>query len=73
MSNMASATYRDPTPVVRSLHSSGVLNKHLQAMLKSEHLSTSGVKADMQARVEQRKYSGPLNPIHPKFDISIVY
>lgn len=52
---MASAAYRDPEPVIRALRGSGILNKHLQAMLRFERLSTSGVKAEMQMRVTNRE------------------
>lgn len=44
-------SHRDPEPTIKALTGQGILNRHLQAMLRIERLSTNGLKAEMQIRV----------------------
>lgn len=49
-------SHRDPEPTIKALTGQGILNRHLQAMLRIERLSTNGLKAEMQIRVINREY-----------------
>lgn len=45
----------NPDPIIRLVKNVGMVNKILQQILTAEGLKTTGVKAELQERIIQRK------------------
>lgn len=47
--------YLDPEPVIRLVKNNGLINRVLSQICQHENLKASGVKADLQQRIIDRK------------------